>query len=560
MNSAAPAGASAASTAKHVPVLTLVQGSEQKIVTLDRFPFTIGRKTENSLSITDPSVSREHASIVYENGEYFVVDQGSKHGTKVNGEAVQRRQLSSNDKINIGGNPDLFLIFDPTASTTPSGREVLSQLSTWKPRSTTSDLEQLTLFLEAARKLTSSNVLEEVLATLTDATLRVTGAERGYIFLLQPDGSLRLTCGRSSKGQDLNDDSTISHSVLKDAIEGAGEFLVTDTQSREDFAARQSIVAHNLRSIICIPLNTRQIIEKTGERKETAPQARGVLYLDSRYLAKDLTGVSHDILRAIANNAASVVENAYLVQAEEKARRYQQELAIAARIQQRLITVKIPDCPYAKISAKSIACKDVGGDFFDVVTSGDSLYFVVADVCGKGITAALLASILQGMTYSHFVQKTPIEQIVKSANKFLCEKQLEEKYATLALARLSATGLLELVVCGHVPPLLVRGQSVSDIDNGNMPVGLFDFATYSGTQIQLHQGDRIILVSDGVTEAEGPGGEFYGSDRLKEAALSTEPEAIFSSVLRYAGDIPLGDDCSVFELTYTGAGVQQHCS
>jgi phosphoserine phosphatase RsbU/P len=557
MNSAAPLRSGTEPSASQAPVLVVVQGTEQKHVNVDRYPFSVGRKVENCLVIADPSVSRDHATVVYENGQHFVVDNASKHGTFVNSERVERRQLKPNDRIQFGANPDVYVIFDPTS--TPSGREFLSQISTWKPKSTTSDLEQLTLFLEVARKLSSSNVLEDVLATLIEATLRLTGAERGYIFLLQADGTTRLACGRSAKGQNLTDESTISHSVLNDAIQGKSEFLVTDTQSHENLAARQSIVAHNLRSIICIPLNTRQITEKLDERKGPAPAVRGVLYLDSRYLAHDLTGVSHDILKAIANDAAAVVENAYLVQAEEKAKRYQQELDIAGRIQQRLITVKIPDCPYAKINARSIACKDVGGDFFDVVTTDDSLYFVVADVCGKGITAALLASILQGMTYSHFVQKTPIDQIVASSNRFLCEKQLEEKYATLIIARIRNTGLLDIVVCGHIPPIIVRGNKVVEIENSNMPVGLFDFATYTGVQVQLQKGDRLILVSDGVTEAEGPGNEFFGDERLKEAALSHDPEAIFNAVLKYAGDIPLGDDCSVFELTYTGEGPQQSC-
>jgi sigma-B regulation protein RsbU (phosphoserine phosphatase) len=534
------------------PVLVLIQGTEQKNIIVDKFPFTIGRKTENCLVLAEPSVSREHASLVFENGEYFIVDQGSKHGTFVNSQRVERQQLRANDRVQFGGNVENYAIFSPSAEAPRS--DFLSHISTWKPKGKTSDLEQLTLFLEVARQLTSSNVLEDVLATLVEATIRLTGAERGYIFLLQPDKSLKLACGRSSKGQVLTDESTLSHSVLRDAVEGKNEFLVTDTTSHEGMSARQSIVAHNLRSIICIPLRARYITDRVVPEGKPNEQSaiRGVLYLDSRYLANDLTGVSHDILTAIANDAAAVVENAYLVQAEEKARRYQQELNIAARIQQRLLTVKIPDCPYAKIDAKNIACKDVGGDFFDVVPTDDGLYFVVADVCGKGITAALLASILQGMTYSNFVQKTPLEQIVKSANSFLCEKQLEEKYATLVIARVTPAGILEIVNCGHVPPLLVRGGKVIEIENGNMPVGLFDFATYTGAKIPIQPGDRLVIVSDGVTEAEAADGEFFGVDRLKEAALQPTKDTILTSVLRYAGDVPLNDDCSIFELTYTG--------
>ena len=156
------------------------------------------------------------------------------------------------------------------------------------------------------------------------------------------------------------------------------------------------------------------------------------------------------------------------------------------------------------------------------------------------------------MTYSHFVQKTPLEKIVKSANSFLCEKQLEEKYATLIIARVTPGGILEIVNCGHVPPLLVRGNTVTEIENGNMPVGLFDFATYTGAQIAVQPGDRIIMVSDGVTEAEAPDGEFFGTERLKEVALKGGDDTIIRAVLEYAQDVPLGDDCSIFELTYTG--------
>ena len=77
--------------------------------------------------------------------------------------------------------------------------------------------------------------------------------------------------------------------------------------------------------------------------------------------------MSHDILRTIANGAATLVENASLVQAEDAAKRYRQELAIAAEIQQRLMTVTVPEVPFAKVNAVSYACKDIGGDFFDLV-------------------------------------------------------------------------------------------------------------------------------------------------------------------------------------------------
>src|SRR5262249_57606084 len=104
---------------------------------------------------------------------------------------------------------------------------------------------------------------------------------------------------------------------------------------------------------------------------------------------------SQDILRAIATDTATLIENARLVQAEEATRRYQQELAIAASMQQGLMAVTIPEVPFARMRGRNLSCKEIGGDFFDAVNTQDELAVVVADVCGKGVSAALLASTLQ---------------------------------------------------------------------------------------------------------------------------------------------------------------------
>ena len=183
---------------------------------------SIGRKTENDLVIADPRVSREHAIIVHEVDGFYVVDKESKLGTFVNGERIQRQKLKKNDRLEFGVRGEAFALFDPDKpASTPSSSALLSQLSVWKPASATSDLETLTLFLEAARKLNTSTVLEEVLVTLVDATLRLTKAERGYVFLKQEDGSLKLVVGRNAKGEPLADDNSISRSVLRDALSSA---------------------------------------------------------------------------------------------------------------------------------------------------------------------------------------------------------------------------------------------------------------------------------------------------------------------------------------------------
>jgi serine phosphatase RsbU (regulator of sigma subunit) len=534
-------------------VLVVVEGSDRRTLVLEHFPFTVGRRTDRDLVMADPRVSREHAQFIREPDGTYIVDQSSRHGTFVNGERVNRRKLGRNDRVEFGVQGAAYALFSPDRSPSSAAQQFLSQFSTWKPAAGSgSDLEMLNLFLEAARKLNTAGVLEDVLQVLLEAALRLTHAERGFVFLRQPNGELRLAAGRDKKGESITDDSTISRSVLRDAAKSASEFLVTDTDDTDKLAGRESVVAHNLHSVICIPLRKTVIQEKAKEDTEPAESdVQGVLYLDAHFLSGKLSSVSHDILRTIATGAANLVENAALVQAEDAAKRYRQELAIAAEIQQRLMTVIVPEVPFAKVNAVSYACKDIGGDFFDLVYTPGGLSLIVADVSGKGVSAAVVASILQGMLCTQLERDSSLPEMIAAVNRFLCDKVGGQKYATLVIARLLASGDLELINCGHVPPLLISGDAVTKLEDGNLPVGLVPAAKYNAVQLQLTPGDRLVLVTDGVTEAEDAEGEFFGMERLENCSKNGFP-AIERAVTDFRGDTALTDDCTITEMMYRG--------
>jgi len=534
------------------PTVIYVQGNEQQTLSLNHTPYTVGRKVDRDLVIPDPRVSREHASIVAENGEFFVVDQGSKHGTFVNGERVERRKLARNDRLEFGARDVAYLIFHPLQTTSNTAREFLSQISVMQISPESSDLEKLTMFLEAARKLNTIGVLDEILVTLIDATLRLTRAERGYIFLKDNDGNLTLAAGRNSKGEPLLDDKTISRSVLEEALTSNSEYLITDTSKEMDMKERHSIVAFDLRTVICMPLRRLQV-QAIRPDQPAGADVMGALYVDSRFASRDITDVSKDILGAIATEAAQLIENARLVQAEEAARRYQQELSIAASIQQQLMAVTIPDVQFARLSPRNIPCKDIGGDFYDVVNTPDGLAVVLCDVSGKGVSAALLASTLQGMMYSHLIAGMPLTEIVAAVNRYFTQKHIGGKYATMIVARLRSDGDLEYVNCGHVPPVWICNHEVLRPAHGNLPVGLLHEATYESDRCQMKPGDRLILVTDGVTEAENAGGEMFDSERLEEVAgKSKSIDDIFNAIADFCGGTPLNDDCTVVELAFSG--------
>jgi phosphoserine phosphatase RsbU/P len=533
------------------PVI-LVDGTIETAIVITASPFTVGRAPDRDLVLSHPYVSRKHAEIVFEEGAFFVVDMVSRHGTFVNGMRVDRQRLTTNDAIHFGSVDGPVLRFDSQVGASHSTiRDLLGQIQSISAPN--SDLERLRWFLEAARKLNTVGAVDQILASLVETTLQLTKVERGYVFLVDEAGNLNLAVGRSSTGEVLADDSTLSRTAIQQATRTAGEYMITDTLTAESGARSDSMVAQSIRTVICIPLRRRrsESARQPGDSDGvTSGEILGVLYLDSRLNPGKLTEVDNDLLKTIATEAAALIDNAQLAIAEEHARRYREELNIAAAIQQSLMTVKIPALPYARIAARSIPCKEIGGDFFDVVADDNSLSLVLADVSGKGVSAAILASTLQGMVYSQLLAGQPLQSIAEVANHYICAKDVG-KYATMVILKLGRDGVLEYINCGHIHPLLCSPSGVKYLDTSNLPVGLIEEAEFHSDTVHVEPGSRILLVTDGVTEAENVTGEFFGDSRLEEAAVcSNSLESIFERVQHFCGLAPANDDCTMLEIQY----------
>lgn len=544
MSAAAPLAPGASSSAR--PKLVVSSDGSAHAVELLIFPFHIGRKPENDLCLPHPAVSRVHAQIVYEDGAYYLEDLGSKLGTLINNQPMMRQRLHSGDRLQFGSAAAGTIVFSVHEEEQEGEAQDLSGLAATVGAPST-DIERLSLFLQAASRLNTTNLVEEILGTLVDATLRLVHAERGFVFLKQPDGTLRLAAGLDCRGTVLRGDETISHSILHRAANSGVEFLVTDTSADSDLAGQMSIVAFDLRTVVAIPL-----LQMHAANASEA--VLGVLYLDSRHASRDLSSVSNDLLRTIAHQAAALIENARLVQEREAKRRYEQELAISANIQQRLMNVSIPHLSFASVRAVSTACRDIGGDFFDVVEAGGQLSCVVTDVCGKGVSAALLASILQGMIYAQLRSGLPLADIVSVANEFLCERQLEAKYATLTIARIDENGALEIVNCGHIPPFVILNGKLVRCPPVNPPVGLLPGIKYAVERLQLEPHDRLVIVTDGITEASNAEEVEFGDQRVESALQENKPvETIIQDMHSFCGAVAQADDCTILELRFRPA-------
>ena len=232
----------------------------------------------------------------------------------------------------------------------------------------------------------------------------------------------------------------------------------------------------------------------------------------------------------------------------------EKELKAAAHIQQGLMAGAAPQLPFASVKARNLPCKEIGGDFFITAAMGKTLIVAIADISGKGASAAVMASLLQGIIQADLYANLALTEIARGANSFLCSRHLEEMYATMVIACISPNGNMEYVNCGHVPPMISDfAGGIVRLTDHNVPVGLLPDAEFTDAGFCLKPGDRLILVTDGVTEAESPAGELFGDQRLVESSKGKWPlEDILTSIQSFCAGRPTSDDCTIVEVTYTG--------
>jgi phosphoserine phosphatase RsbU/P len=495
----------------------------RRYVRVTQIPFLIGRgaETGNHLQLADRRISRNCAAIVTEANKHYVEDRGQRRGLFVNGEKVESRELHDGDSITFGLDDSYEIIY---RSSTHASTDSLPVLLTRIEHITSSEpsgggLRKLNLLLEATTLLHSQLPLDSVLGTMLDHAVSVTDADRGLLLELDSKGDLKVRLARRSGGLRLPPESlTPSQTAIQLALRRQSAVITEDlAQADMDLQAAQSIVAQRLRAVVVVPLyamaraNTDQsmINIKRGD-------FLGVLYLDSRRPAA-FSKLDRQILDALAADAASILDNARLVERERERQRLEQEIGIARDIQQALLPRNFRDYPHLSVKGINLPCLSVGGDYFDVFPLGDNrTAFLIADVSGKGLGAALLTTMLQG-ALSGMTLGTDPARVFNHVNRFLCDHAEVGRYATMFFGILDDQGHLEYINAGHPSPVLIRDGVAEDIfTEGSYPVGLVPEAEYTAVCLKLEPGDTLVLFSDGVTEAMDPTEQLFGVPRLKE--------------------------------------------
>jgi len=260
--------------------------------------------------------------------------------------------------------------------------------------------------------------------------------------------------------------------------------------------------------------------------------------------------------------AASILDNARLVEHERERQRMEQELDIARNIQQALLPRGFRDYPQMAISGVNYPCHAVGGDYFDVFPMGeDRTAFVVADVAGKGLGAALVTTMMQGSLTGIGIGADPV-LLFQHMNKFLCDHTDVGRYATVFFGILDRSGNLEYLNAGHPSPIVLRrGHATELFEEGSFPVGLIPEATFATARVKLEPGDTLVLFSDGVTEATDSDNQMYGVPRLCEVLMSQQDapleqiqKKVVESVEAFSRGVSQADDITLLLVRYLSAG------
>ncbi len=239
--------------------------------------------------------------------------------------------------------------------------------------------------------------------------------------------------------------------------------------------------------------------------------------------------------------------------------RLERELQVAATIQRHILPQEPPKLPDFEIVARSKPCLHVAGDTFDTIECGEDLVLAITDVSGKGVGAGLIASGIHAGIRLLLGEDLYLSDLTARLNSYLCGATDDNRFATFAMARISKDGRLWAVNAGHCPILVrKRNSEVHQIVSSGLPLGIMDLGGYRSEELQLENGDLLLLYTDGFTEAENPEGEEFGLSRVIETLERTPggaevaADALFNAIDDYAEGRALADDATLVVVEYRG--------
>lgn len=526
-------------------------------VPLERDQYGLGRADANALCFQNVTgLSRNHVVFERKGPVWVVRDLGSTNGTFVNGSRISvEHVLHPNDQVDVGelslvfrespapaGQTVVFIENAPLESAVTAESTVKGVLDAEKEMRGSAHMKAL---IQAGRELAGHTSLEELFGLIMNLLVDAVGASRGVLMTVE-NGDLQV---RASKGAGFRISSHVRDVVLKERR----SLLVRDALNDAALASRMSIVQQQIRSILAVPLQTED-------------RVIGLIYLDAPGLTHEFTKDDLNVLTVLANIAGIRIEHARLAEVEQAEKLRNQELEHAALIQRSILPTNFPPFPHRtefELHASMIPAREVGGDFFDFFLLDDEhLGFVIGDVSGKGVPAALFMSVCRTLLRATARHQTSPGECFTYVNTSLAEQNVSGMFVTLFYGVLNTvTGDLAYANGGHNPPYIFSpdGTLRAVTESSGPLVGMIEGYQFVTRTDKLAPGEGILLYTDGVTEAMDAEGQFFGEQPLEQylAEHASKPaeqmvQNLHLTVQAFAKGAPQADDITVVALRYSG--------
>jgi sigma-B regulation protein RsbU (phosphoserine phosphatase) len=510
---------------------------------------SLGRSSSCDLHMADTSVSRRHAEIVRRGDRFFIQDLGSRNGTRVNGTEVHEPfEVGPGDRIEVGDltlrvtgeEPSQPVVVPEGARVDTSVQLRADRLVEAHARDEQGAQPLVALLAAAGQLLVMPRPLQETCEEILEFVARAVPGTRHVLMLRdETSGELRQVAARHLGGRPGRP-LALSRSIVGRVLEECTSVLTADALKDPRFSAHDSIVAQGVRSAMAVPLfDNRKVL--------------GLVYVDSQDFNVAFTPQQLEVLTLLANMAAVKISNARLLEAEQGRLRLAQELAIAAQIQRGLLP-PAPQVEGWQVEAHLETCHEVGGDLYDCRFRRDGrLIFLVGDVTGKGMGAALLMSSFLASARVLYESCTDPGDLAARLSAIVCDNGDPGRFVTGFLGCLDAgAGTLHYVNAGHPSALLLCGREIRPLESNGIPLGVLRDFSYRALTTEIRPGSMLAVFSDGIPEAQR-GLEFFTEARLHEALVEAAAASDLADVRRgilarvdaFLGDAPRSDDITL---------------
>lgn len=489
-------------------------GEEPIRRTLAGQSLTMGRSPECSLQIHDRFLSRKHIEFRDDGERWVLLDCGSANGTWLNGVPVRAPvPLRPGDSIRIGETEILFgvtrtdrlLAVEATSQTTTNSVRLRDALAEGK--ASQAAFERVQAVNKLAMELLEDRPLGELFDFILDRVVELLQPSRAALALFGRGRSGFDTIKVRRKEEDDISDLVLSRTLLNEVVEEKRIVSILDVGQNEKLSQAKSIVGQRIRSALCAPL----LVEDT---------VLGVLYVDFLMGQRDAGEDDVRLVGQISRLAGMKLDTTRLREESLLKQRIDEELRTAYVVQSRILPAEAPEVSGYRLAGLNRPASMVSGDYYDFVVRPDGrVYFVIADVSGKGITAALLMSSL-AMAFNIYASQDPEpSELVAKLNGILAPRLGPAKFVTLfcGLIDPATPGEIRFANAGHLPPLVFNASGVMEAGDTDIVMGVFPNSAYRDQTLRLGPGDSLVLFTDGVAEAENATGDLLGSEGIAKA-------------------------------------------